>query len=127
MLQRTSGGTGRCSSVGEDLQEVQDVLADVQRLFRNADQALASLGRGPMAASPGARRAVVSSEIPTRDRLGMLDTELRSQLRLLADEVQEFEDASVIDRLEAEALALVIALRELWRHFPDVFPGRLDE
>lgn len=56
----------------------------------------------------------------------MLDTELRNQLHLLADEVQEFDDASVIDRLEAEGLALVIALRELWRHFPDVFPGRLD-
>jgi hypothetical protein len=56
----------------------------------------------------------------------MLDAELRSQLRLLADQVEEFDDASVTDRLEAEALAIVIALRELWRHFPDVFPGRLD-
>jgi hypothetical protein len=57
----------------------------------------------------------------------MLDTELRSQLHLLAEQVGEFDDVSVIDRLEAEALAIVIALRELWRHFPEVFEGRLDE
>jgi hypothetical protein len=126
MQRQTRDGTGRNSSA-EELRTVDEVISDVRRLFRNPDQALASLGRGLMAAPPRSRKAIVSSAIPTSTRLRMLDTELRSQLHLLAEQVGEFDDVSVIDRLEAEALAIVIALRELWRHFPEVFEGRLDE
>jgi hypothetical protein len=50
----------------------------------------------------------------------LYEQELRSQLKLLADQVGEFDEGADLDRLEAEGLSVLIALAEFWRHFPEV-------
>jgi hypothetical protein len=102
---------------------MDEMREDVNRAFRDPFQALMSLGWGPTPDFLGARKSALSVQIPMKQRVEMLDLELRGQLHLLADQVSEF-DGPVRDNLESEALAVVIALCELWRHFPDVFPGR---
>lgn len=52
----------------------------------------------------------------------MLELELFGQLQLLADIAAEFEGAER-ERTEAEGMALLIALRELWRHLPELRHG----
>lgn len=49
----------------------------------------------------------------------MYEHELRSQFQLLASQVEELEGVD-LERLEAEGMALLIAIRELRRHFPEL-------
>lgn len=104
-----------------------DLDADIMRLFRRPSRAFAVLGRGPAAASPADQTKPLSASIPVMSRLELLDAEFRGQLKLLADQVEEFDDAETRAQLEWEAIALLIAIRELRRHIPElVEPLRSD-
>lgn len=97
-----------------------DLDADISRLFRHPEQALAVLGRGPNAAPLSDQAASLSATLPLADRVRLLDRELRGQLRLLADQAAEFSDSDSLDQLESEGIALLIAIRELHRLFPEL-------
>ncbi len=98
-----------------------ELIEMIEMLFDTPDQALAVIGQGPMAASRQGRKASVDPAIPTTERLQMMALELRGQLSLLARQRREIDDTLSTARFEAEGLAVLVALRELWRHFPDVF------
>jgi hypothetical protein len=92
----------------------------VPRLFRQTDQALAIVGVGPMATPVSSRRPPADSSVEITERLLGYEQELLDQLQLLSQQAQEFDDDVLLGRIEAEGLALLIALRELWRFFPQV-------
>jgi hypothetical protein len=100
------------------------VLRDIRILFRTPESALAIFGEGPAAFPRGWREDALSTTIPLVERLSLLDRELRRQLHLLAEQVAEFEDEESLGRLEAEAIAVLIALRELHRHAPELAVSR---
>ena len=91
----------------------------IRQLFRDPDRGLAVVGAGGAAFSARARKRPLDREIPALERLGMYQLELRGQLELLAAQVSEFEGAD-LDRLEAEGVAVLVAMRELRRHFPEL-------
>ncbi len=97
-----------------------DLDVYIQRLFRRPEAAMAVLGRGPSAAPLNDQADSLSLSVPMAERVSLLDNELRGQLRLLADQAAEFSDADSLNRLEWEGIALLIAIRELRRHFPRV-------
>jgi hypothetical protein len=97
-----------------------DLDVDIRRLFRHPSRAFAVLGRGADAAPQADQTKPLSASIPVMSRLQLLDAEFRGQLRLLADQVEEFDDAETRTQLEWEAIALLIAIRELRRHIPEL-------
>jgi hypothetical protein len=97
-----------------------DLDADILRLFRRPEAAMAVLGRGPNAAPLNDQAGPLNVSVPIAERVSLLDNELRSQLRLLADQAAEFSDGDSLDQLEWEGIALLIAIRELRRHFPEL-------
>ena len=97
----------------------EDLIKVIRELFRDPDGALGMVGVGRAATAPVARKHRLDSTIPIVDRLKMYELDLRGQLELLAEQVPEFEGAD-LDRLEAEGVAMLVAMRELWRHFPEL-------
>jgi hypothetical protein len=93
--------------------DLDGVVADVRLAFRDPEPALSSLGVEPWALPKSHRKPPLSAATPWETRVARLDEVLRSHLRLLADSVAEFDNEHDLTRLEGEALAVVISLREL--------------
>jgi hypothetical protein len=100
----------------------------IRRLFRRAriDAARAVFGVGQAAFPTSWQKQALSPAIPVQERLAMYQRELIGGLKLLADQVPEFEGPD-LDRLESEGIALLIAIRELRHHFPELGELSLDE
>jgi hypothetical protein len=96
-----------------------ELIREIRRLFRQPDSALAVFGVGPATFPGDWRRDALNPSLPMGERVRRYERELRAQLGLLAAQVDEFEGGE-LERLEAEGIAVLIAIRELWRHFPEL-------
>jgi hypothetical protein len=96
---------------------------DIAQLFEDRiEAAYAVFGLGPAAADPSDQAASLDPSEPIESRLRKYEADLRYGLNLSARQVDEFvaEDPYVAE-LKGQGWATLIALRELYRHFPDVF------
>lgn len=98
----------------EDLKEI------VRKLFLVPDTALGILGEGeysdPLSATP-----YVDASIPVVERLWMYEMEIREQLDFLVRQKEEFvETDPYVEALQQQGIALLLILRDFWRHFPEL-------
>jgi hypothetical protein len=81
---------------------------------------MAVFGAGPaILGSAWERRTELDRLLPAQLRIEMYERELREQFHLLAQQAAEFEGNDRL-LLEAEGIAVLIAIRELRRHFPEL-------
>ena len=91
-------------------------------IFRTGDAARAVFGEGPAAFPASWRDSNVSTAINFDERIRMLDREYRDHIDLLGRQLAELGDDERL-RVEAEVMSLLICVRELQRHFPEVLVG----
>jgi hypothetical protein len=94
--------------------------AAIEKLFDTPSKALHLLGAlDGMSARDGFQESFSPNMNPT-ERAQTLRKTLEGHIAEMAAESEELEASEVI-RLRAEAVGTLIALRELWRHFPEAF------
>jgi len=106
-----------------------DLERDIDRLFRaipplpdRIEAAYAVFGLGPASSDPSDRKATLDANEPLPSRLKQYETDLRRGLHLCAEQIDEFEPTHpYVAELQGQGMATLIALRELYRHFPEVF------
>jgi len=90
----------------------------VALLFDDPTQGLGLLGISDESPPAGALEEPLSTDLPVEERAEGLRLRLERYVSQMADEVSELGD-SEMERLRSEATGLLIALREVVRHFPE--------
>jgi hypothetical protein len=96
--------------------------ADISALFPGRrEAALAWLG-ADSTIDPVDLRPPLDSAVPLAERVLAYEHQLRADLHLCAQQIEEFPESDpYFHELRGQGTAILIDLRELHRHFPEVF------
>ena len=90
-------------------------------LFEDPSTGLGLLGVVSKSSEKDLYSEKLDSKLSIEDRLIRLRHQLEEYICNMSDEHLEYECESETERLRAEARALLIVLREIFWHFPEVF------
>jgi hypothetical protein len=99
----------------------EQLKAAINKLFKTPATALGFLGAlEEMSARAGFQESI-SPNVNPIERVSMLRRKLEGHVVQMATESEELADDAETLRLRTESMGILIALRELWLHFPEVF------
>ena len=104
-------------------QDIAILFREVPPLLRDRIAgAYAVFGLGPAAADQADQAQDLDPGDPVDDRLRRYEADLRRGLHVCAQQLDEFDPSDpYVTELRGRGFATLIALRELYRHFPEVF------
>jgi len=98
-----------------------DLAAGIEKLFETPATAFDFLGALEEMSGRAGSDHSLSLNASSADRARMLRRKLETYIVQMASESEELGDAAETLRLRAESVGTLIALRELWLHFPEAF------
>lgn len=92
----------------------------IKSLFKNPEEGASLLGLEPKVLPQDWYREPLDSALGPIERAKLLRKAIEEALVLMGEETEEFGNKEDLDRLRNEARGLLLALREIWLHFPEV-------
>jgi hypothetical protein len=97
----------------------QELRQAIERLFDDPSMALTPLGANRTDPSD-CYVSGADPSLPPQKRAVMLRTKLEQFIKQMADEHEEMGSSTATDTLRMQAVGILLALRELWLHFPEI-------
>ncbi len=93
----------------------------LSRLFQGPEEGMTMLGAAEGLFPPSWQEEPLNRSMSPAERARQLRNRLEGYLVQMAKEREELDSPEESARLRSEAAGLVLALREIWHHFPEGF------
>ena len=101
-----------------------ELKAALSILFGDPEEGMRMLGAAEGVFPPSWQEKPLDRSIDPAKRARQLLARLEGYLVQMANEREELDSPGESERLRSEAVGLVLALREIWHHFPEGFDTR---